>query len=67
MKFSNVHTHTVFCDGKNTPEEMIERAQELGFVDGVVKECVLSEDGFSLDVMRALYRELAAAPAFCRL
>ncbi len=32
MKFSNPHTHTVFCDGKNTPEEMIERALELGFV-----------------------------------
>jgi len=48
-------------------EEAYLLAQELGFVDGVVKECVLSEDGFSLDVMRALYRELAAAPAFCRL
>lgn len=32
MKASNVHTHTVFCDGKNTPEEMIARAEELGFV-----------------------------------
>jgi len=32
MKKSNIHTHTVFCDGKNTPEEMIERAEELGFV-----------------------------------
>ena len=32
IRFSNVHTHTVYCDGKNTPEEMIARAQELGFV-----------------------------------
>ena len=32
IKYSNVHTHTVYCDGKNTPEEMIERAEELGFV-----------------------------------
>ncbi len=27
----NLHTHTRFCDGKNTPEEMAERALELGF------------------------------------
>ena len=27
----NYHTHTTFSDGKNTPEEMIERAIELGF------------------------------------
>jgi predicted metal-binding protein len=28
---SNFHTHTTFCDGKNTPREMVERALELGF------------------------------------
>lgn len=27
----NLHTHTTYCDGKNTPREMIERAIELGF------------------------------------
>ncbi len=27
----NLHTHTVFCDGRNTPEEMVERALECGF------------------------------------
>jgi len=27
---SNYHTHTTFCDGKNTPEEMVLRAIELG-------------------------------------
>lgn len=27
----NLHTHTVFCDGKNTPEELVLRALELGF------------------------------------
>jgi histidinol-phosphatase (PHP family) len=28
---SNFHTHTIYCDGKNTPGEMAERAAELGF------------------------------------
>lgn len=28
---SNAHTHTVFCDGKNTPREMIEAAIKKGF------------------------------------
>lgn len=30
MILSNYHTHTTFCDGENTPEEIIERAIELG-------------------------------------
>lgn len=30
IKYS-YHTHTTFSDGKNTPEEMIEKAIELGF------------------------------------
>lgn len=30
MKLTNYHTHTVFCDGKNTPEEMVNRAISLG-------------------------------------
>ncbi len=28
---SNLHTHTVYCDGQNTPLEMVEKALELGF------------------------------------
>lgn len=28
---ANFHTHTVFCDGKATPEEIVKRAIELGF------------------------------------
>lgn len=28
----NLHTHTQYCDGRNTPREMIERAIELGFI-----------------------------------
>ena len=31
MILSNFHTHTKFCDGINTPEEMIEKAISLGF------------------------------------
>ena len=26
----NLHTHTTFCDGKNTPEEMVRAALSLG-------------------------------------
>ncbi len=32
MRHSNIHTHTVFSDGKNTPEEMAEEAIRLGLV-----------------------------------
>lgn len=28
---SNLHTHTTYCDGQNTAEEMIQRAIELGW------------------------------------
>lgn len=28
---TNFHTHTKYCDGKNTPREMVEKAAELGF------------------------------------
>lgn len=32
MKYTqNLHTHTTHCDGKDTPEEMIETALSLGF------------------------------------
>lgn len=27
----NLHTHSIYCDGKNTPEEMVKKAIELGF------------------------------------
>ena len=33
MRFlSNAHTHTNYCDGKNTPREIVRAARELGFV-----------------------------------
>ena len=28
---SNFHTHSVFCDGKDAPEEMVRKALSLGF------------------------------------
>ena len=31
MLKANYHTHTVLCDGKNTAEEMVQRALDLGF------------------------------------
>lgn len=31
MFLSNCHTHTVYCDGKNTPEEMVRQAVRLNF------------------------------------
>ncbi len=31
MIMSNLHTHTKYCDGKNSPEEIVEQAISLGF------------------------------------
>ncbi len=31
MICSDIHVHTRYCDGKNTPEEIVEKAIELGF------------------------------------
>ena len=31
MVKSNFHTHTIYCDGKNTPAEMVKAAMENGF------------------------------------
>ncbi|MBR2634609.1 MAG: histidinol-phosphatase [Clostridia bacterium] len=32
MQYSNIHTHTTYSDGKNSPEEMARKAISLGFV-----------------------------------
>ena len=32
MQPSNLHTHTTYCDGKNTPAEMAAAAQQKGFL-----------------------------------
>ena len=31
MIYSDIHTHTKYCDGKSTSEEMVKKAIELGF------------------------------------
>lgn len=31
MIFSDIHIHTKYCDGKNSPEEIVKKAIELGF------------------------------------
>ena len=31
MKKQNLHTHTIYCDGTNTPEQIVEAAIEKGF------------------------------------
>ena len=28
---SDIHTHTIYCDGKSTPEEMVKKAVDIGF------------------------------------
>ncbi len=33
MKVTNYHTHTTYCDGKNTPEEMIQSAIKNGMAE----------------------------------
>lgn len=34
MKYlQNLHTHTTYCDGKNSAEDMVKRAIELGFTE----------------------------------
>ena len=30
---SNLHTHSIYCDGKNEPEELVQRAIALGFTE----------------------------------
>ncbi len=30
MQYANIHTHTTFSDGKNSPEEMIQKAHAHG-------------------------------------
>ena len=59
---SNFHTHTCFCDGKNTPEEMVKSAIEKGFsalgfsghgyTDFDRRYCMTDMDGYIKEIKR---------------
>ena len=57
---TNFHTHTVYCDGKNTPEEVVLSAIKLGFdsigfsghgfTDFAPEYCMKDTDGYINDI-----------------
>lgn len=59
---SNLHTHTTFCDGKNTPEEILLQAMENGFCSiGFsghghtpfdLRYCMKNTDGYIREISR---------------
>ena len=59
---SNLHTHTVFCDGKNTAEEMVISAIDKGFVslgfsghaytEFELTSCMKDEQGYINEIER---------------
>lgn len=59
---SNFHTHTIFCDGENTPEEMVLSAIEKGFdalgfsghgyTDFDLRYCVKDIEGYIAEIGR---------------
>ena len=59
---ANFHTHTVFCDGKNTQEEIIKAAIEKGFcsigfsgheyTDFDLRYCMKDTDGYLAEIHR---------------
>lgn len=59
---TNLHTHTTFCDGKNTPEEVVLSAIEKGFsVIGFsghcntffdLRYCMKDVDGYNAEIKR---------------
>lgn len=63
MKYGNLHTHTTFCDGKNTMESMVIKAINLGFdfigfsghsyLDGCDSWC-MTDERFKLYVAEAM-------------
>ena len=71
MKITNYHTHTTYCDGKNSPEEMVLAAiganmSEIGFsvhsplpfaTDWAIKEERLDEYKNELFSLREKYKE----------
>lgn len=57
---ANFHTHTVFCDGKNTPQEIVKAAIEKGFssigfsghgyTDFDLRYCMKDTDGYIAEI-----------------
>lgn len=59
MIFSDIHVHTKYCDGKNTPEEIVKKAIELGYKSiGFSGHCYVPDAGYGMtpDIMKK-YRE----------
>lgn len=62
MYLSNIHTHTVFCDGADTPEEIVEEAlknnmQSIGFsghskTDFDLSYCMKNENDYISEIQR---------------
>ena len=62
MKLCNLHTHSTFCDGKNTPEQVVTAAIEQGF-DSVgfsshgytpydLRYCMKDTEGYRVEINR---------------
>ena len=59
---ANFHTHTVFCDGKNTPEQIVLSAIERGFctigfsghgyTDFDIRYCIKDVEGYQAEIRR---------------
>ena len=61
LPLSNIHTHTTFSDGRDTAEEMVLRALELGFHTLGFSDhgfCVHDDGCMSLEVEKAYRREV---------
>ena len=57
----SLHNHSTWCDGKNTPREMIEAAIAAGFTDfGVSGHTYVPQDDFGVRDEEAYVRELRA-------
>lgn len=62
MYLSNIHTHTTFCDGNDTPEEIVKEAlknnmQSIGFSGHSMTEfglsyCMKNESGYIEEIQR---------------
>lgn len=57
----SLHNHSTWCDGKNTPREMIEAAVEAGFTDfGISGHTYVPQDDFGVRDEEAYLKELRA-------